>query len=71
MRQLIAAAAMGAALWFTRDLLTGWFSAGLFERLGALLVLVLCSAIVYFGVAFAVGAIDKQRIAALTKKKAP
>ncbi|EDL49169.1 murein biosynthesis integral membrane protein MurJ [Erythrobacter sp. SD-21] len=68
-RQLVAAAAMGAALWFARDLLTGWYSAGLFERLGALLVLVGCSAVVYFGVAFAVGAIDRQRIAALTKKK--
>jgi len=70
-RQLVAAAAMGGALWFARDLLTGWFSAGLFERLGALLVLVGCSAVVYFGVAFAVGAIDRQRLAALTKKKAP
>ncbi|MBX7528495.1 murein biosynthesis integral membrane protein MurJ [Qipengyuania vesicularis] len=70
-RQLIAAAAMGGALWFARDLLTGWYSAGLFERLGAVLVLVSCSAVVYFGVAFAVGAIDRQRIAALTKKKAP
>ena len=70
-RQLVAAAAMGAALWFARDLLTGWYSAGLLARLAALLGLVLCSGIVYFGVAFAVGAIDRQRIAALTKKKAP
>ncbi|SFO93488.1 murein biosynthesis integral membrane protein MurJ [Qipengyuania nanhaisediminis] len=70
-RQLVAAVAMGAALWFARDLLTGWYSAGLLARLAALLGLVLCSGIVYFGVAFAVGAIDRQRIAALTKKKAP
>ncbi|WP_427964467.1 murein biosynthesis integral membrane protein MurJ [Altererythrobacter sp.] len=70
-RQLVAASAMGTALWFARDLLTGWFAAGLFERLFALAVLVACSAVVYFGVAFAVGAIDKQRIAALTRKKAP
>ncbi|MCA0979190.1 murein biosynthesis integral membrane protein MurJ [Qipengyuania flava] len=70
-RQLIAAAAMGAALWFARDLLTGWYSAGLFARAGALIVLVLCSAAVYFGVAFLVGAIDRQRIVAFTKKRAP
>lgn len=70
-RQLVAAAALGAALWFARDLLTGWYSAGLFQRIGALLVLVACSAIVYFGVAFAIGAIDKQRIVALTKKREP
>ncbi|WP_299194448.1 murein biosynthesis integral membrane protein MurJ [uncultured Erythrobacter sp.] len=67
-RQVLAAAAMGAALFYTRDLLTGWFSAGLFERLGALLALVGAAAIVYFGIAFAVGAIDRQRIATLTKK---
>ena len=70
-RQLVAALAMGAALWVARDLLTGWYSAGLFARVGALLALVLCSAVVYFGVAFAVGAIDRQRIAALTKKREP
>lgn len=71
LRQLVAAAAMGGALWFARDLLTGWYAAGLFQRAAALLALVLCSAIVYFGVAFAVGAIDRQRIATLTKKKEP
>ncbi|WP_417320728.1 murein biosynthesis integral membrane protein MurJ [Erythrobacter aureus] len=70
-RQLVAAAAMGLALFYARDLLTGWFAAGLFARLAALAVLVACSAIVYFGVAFAVGAIDRQRIAALTKKRNP
>lgn len=70
-RQLLAAAAMGAALWFARDLLTGYFAAGLLARLFALAVLVACAAVVYFGVAFAVGAIDRQRIATLTKKKAP
>ena len=70
-RQLVAAAAMGAALWFARDLLTGWYSAGLFARAGALLALVACSAIVYFGIAFAIGAIDRQRIATLTSKKEP
>lgn len=70
-RQLVAAAAMGAALWFARDLLTGWYGAGLFARLAALLVLVACSAIVYFGVAFAIGAIDRQRIVTLTRKRDP
>ncbi len=69
-RQLVAAAAMGAALWFARDVLTGYFAAGLLARLFALGVLVGCAAVVYFGVAFAVGAIDRQRIATLTKKKA-
>jgi putative peptidoglycan lipid II flippase len=67
-RQALAAAAMGAALFYAQGLLTGWFAAGLVARLAALLVLVGAAAIVYFGIAFAVGAIDRQRIAALTKK---
>ena len=40
-RQLVAAAAMGAALWFARDLLTGWYDAGLFARAGALIALII------------------------------
>lgn len=67
-KQAIAAAAMGGALFYARDLLTGWFAAGLIARLGALLALVAAAAIVYFGIAFAIGAIDRRRIAALTKR---
>ncbi|KEO88554.1 virulence factor MviN [Erythrobacter longus] len=68
-KQVLAAAAMGAALYYANDLLTGWYSAGLFARLGALGVLVGAALVVYFGIAFAIGAIDKQRIAALTRKQ--
>jgi putative peptidoglycan lipid II flippase len=67
-RQVLAAAAMGAVLFYARDLLTDWFVAGLVARLAALLVLVGAAATVYFGIAFAVGAIDRQRIATLTKR---
>ena len=67
-RQGLAAGAMGATLFYTSAMLTPWYSAGLLARLGALLALVGAAAIVYFGVAFAVGAIDRQRIAALTKR---
>jgi len=69
-RQIVAAAAMGAALWFARDLLTGYYAAGIFERLFALAVLIASSAIVYFGVAFAIGAVDRDRLLQLTRKKA-
>ncbi|MHA6332748.1 murein biosynthesis integral membrane protein MurJ [Qipengyuania sp. CAU 1752] len=69
-RQLLAAAAMGAALFYARDLLSAFYSAGLFERLFALLVLVACAGIVYFGIAWAIGAVDRQRIASFTKKRA-
>ena len=70
-RQVIAAAAMGAALWFARDLLAGYYAAGIFARLFALAVLVACAAVVYFGVAFAMGAVDRERLALLRRRRAP
>jgi len=68
-KQAIAAAAMGAALYYANSYLTGWYSAGIFARLVALGVLVGAAVFVYFGLAFVFGAIDKQRIAALTRKQ--
>ncbi|OYX67338.1 MAG: murein biosynthesis integral membrane protein MurJ [Sphingomonadales bacterium 32-64-17] len=70
LRQLLAAVAMGTALFWAQDLLTSYYSAGLFARLFALAVLVACAAVVYFGVAFLVGAIDRARIAQLIGKRA-
>ncbi len=69
--QLVAAAAMGAALYYTRDLLVDYYAAGLFARLLALGVLVACAVVVYFGVAFAIGAVSRERLAAFTKKREP
>jgi putative peptidoglycan lipid II flippase len=68
-RQLVAAAAMGAALWFASDLLTGYYAAGVFARLFALTVLVACAGAVYFGLAFAIGAVDRERLAQLRRKR--
>lgn len=68
-KQAIAAAAMGAALYYANGVLAQWYSAGLFGRLGALGVLVGAAVVVYFGLAFLFGAIDKQRIVALTRKQ--
>ncbi|WP_338241483.1 murein biosynthesis integral membrane protein MurJ [Aurantiacibacter hainanensis] len=70
-RQLIAAAAMGAALFYARDLLTEFYAAGLFARLLALGALVACAVVVYFGVAFAIGAVSRERIAIFMKKREP
>ncbi len=70
-RQVIAAAAMGAALYYMRDMLVGYYSAGLFARLLALGVLVGLSVVVYFGVAFLIGAVSRERLRAFTKKRVP
>ena len=70
LRQLIAAAAMGGALYYARDLLSDFYASGILERLFALLVLVGAAMIVYFAVAFMLGAINRERIAKLTRKTA-
>ncbi|APE29269.1 murein biosynthesis integral membrane protein MurJ [Aurantiacibacter gangjinensis] len=70
-RQLLAAIAMGAALYYTRDLLTPLYDAGVLEQLAALAALVACAVIVYFGAAFALGAVSRQRIAIFMTKKDP
>lgn len=69
-RQIVAAAAMGAALWFAGDLLAGYYASGILARLFALGVLVGSAIAVYFGVAYAIGAVDRERIARLTKREA-
>jgi len=68
LRQLIAAATMGGALYYARDLLSDFYASGILERLFALLVLVGAAMIVYFAVAFMLGAINRERIAKLTRK---
>jgi putative peptidoglycan lipid II flippase len=68
-KQALAAAAMGAALYYANDVLADWYAAGIFERLGALAVLVGAAGVVYFGLAFVLGAIDKGRIVQLTRKQ--
>src|SRR5690606_20464359 len=69
-RQLVAAAAMGAALWYARELLAPYYAAGVFARLFALAVLVGGAGAVYFGVAYAIGAVDRERLALLRRRRA-
>ena len=69
-RQLLAALAMGVALYFLRDMLSAYYGAGVVERIGALLALVIVGAGIYFAVAFLVGAIDRSKIRKLMSKKA-
>lgn len=68
-RQLAAAAAMGAALWFAGDLLAPYYAAGIFARLFALTMLVAGAGTVYFGLAFAIGAIDRERLGKFRRRK--
>ena len=68
---LAAALAMAAALFYLRELLAGFFFGGVIERAVGLGALVGTGALVYFGVAFAIGGIDRQALATLRRRKAP
>ncbi len=68
-RQVLAAAVMGAALWFLRDVFADWYGGNVFERIGALATLTATGAVLYFATAFLVGAVDRATIGKLAKRK--
>ncbi len=69
-RQVLAAAVMGVALWFLRDLFTSWYGGNVFERVVALGALTLAGGAIYFAVAFLAGAIDRATFRKFMKKRA-
>lgn len=70
-RQLIAALIMAAALFAVRAVLAEWFFAGIVERAAGLAALVGVGALIYFGVAFLIGGVDRDAIASLRRRRAP
>jgi putative peptidoglycan lipid II flippase len=68
-RQLIAAAAMAAALWFVREQLDSFFAASGWRRFVGVAALVSAGGLVYFAVAWVIGAMDKDDILILLRKK--
>ena len=70
-RQLIAAAAMGVALYAVNVFLGPMFNGGTIERMIALSTLVGAGGIVYFGLGWMIGAIDRDDVLILLKRKKP
>ena len=70
-RQLIAAIAMGAALFFLREPLAEWFFGSAGRRILGLGILCGTGALVYFGIAFLIGGVDREAIATLRRRRAP
>ena len=70
-RQMIAALIMAGALLAIREPLESWFFGGFLERAIALMVLVGVGGLVYFGIAFLIGAVDREAIMALRRRRAP
>jgi putative peptidoglycan lipid II flippase len=70
-RQLVATAAMSAALWLILPLMADRYGGSVFERLWSLGTLVSAGLIVFFVVAWLVGALDKDLLAQLRRKRPP
>jgi putative peptidoglycan lipid II flippase len=68
-RQLLATLVMSAALWILMGVLFPYFSGSVIERIGALLVLVLGGLAVYGAVGWIVGAVDKNEINLLLRRR--
>lgn len=68
-RQLVAAAIMSVALIWIVGALDGYFLGSWFERAIGLITVVLAGMAVYFSTGYLVGAIDRDKLAILIKRK--
>jgi putative peptidoglycan lipid II flippase len=68
-RQLIATAVMSALLWWLTPVLSDRYGGNVIERVWSLAVLVGAGGFVFFAVAWLIGAIDKDLIAQLRRKR--
>lgn len=70
-RQLIAAAAMGATLWLLKDQMAGMFAGSTIERLAGIGALVAAGGAVYFSLGWVIGAINREDVMILVRRKKP
>jgi putative peptidoglycan lipid II flippase len=70
-RQLIAAAAMFAALIAIRTVLASWFDGSFAQRLAGVFAIVAGGMIVYFPLVWILGGTDRQELKALLKRRRP
>ncbi len=68
-RILLSAAAMGGAIWLLAPLGQAHYGAGVWARVVSILALVGTGAVVYFALAWLTGAIDRSKIAMLTRRQ--
>lgn len=69
LRQLVATGAMGAALYWLTPALSAYYGGSAWERALALSALVAAGMAVFFPVAWLIGAIDKDLVAQLRRKR--
>jgi putative peptidoglycan lipid II flippase len=69
-RILLSAAAMGAAIWYLAPIGDTYYGAGVLARFASIFALVGTGSVVYFGLAWVTGAIDRNKITMLTRRQA-
>ncbi|MBU7580286.1 MAG: murein biosynthesis integral membrane protein MurJ [Porphyrobacter sp.] len=69
-RQLIATASMTAVLWYLMPLMADRYAGNIIEKVWSLAVLVGAGSIVFFGTALLVGALDKDLVGQLRRRRA-
>ena len=67
-RQLLAAAVMGAALYFLQRLLGDLFTGGALDRVVGLAIIVGSGGVLYFGIAWFIGGMDRDDIKSLFRR---
>ncbi|MBB5705538.1 murein biosynthesis integral membrane protein MurJ [Sphingopyxis panaciterrulae] len=70
LRQLVAVAVMAALLWWMMPMLADHYGGSAFERAWSLAALVAAGGAAFFAAAFLVGALDKDLLAMLTRRRA-
>ena len=68
-KQLIAAAAMGATIWLVGSVLDSYFAGSVGKRLIGTVALIGAGSIVYFALAWITGGMDKEDILVLLRRK--
>jgi putative peptidoglycan lipid II flippase len=70
-RQLIAAVAMGAALFGIRMVLSGWFEGSVGHRLAGVIAIVAGGMAVYFPLVWILGGTDREELKNLVRRRRP
>jgi putative peptidoglycan lipid II flippase len=68
-KQLIAAAAMGATIWLVGQVLGSYFSGSISQRLLGTMALIGAGSAVYFALAWITGGMDKEDLLVLLRRK--
>ena len=68
-RQIVATAAMSAALWWAMPLMADRYGGSVIERVWSLTLLVSLGMAVFFAVAFVIGELDKELLAQMRRRR--